>query len=330
MTPGSRVSVIGGGPAGCAAALAALAEGSPVTLYEKSRFPRHKVCGEFLSPEIAVVLHALDLLPAFSAAGPARITRAVLHFGRSHKCFNLPEPAYSLSRFTLDELLLREAIRRGAELKIELMKAGNLPAAPFVVAHGRQTPAPKGDRLFGFKAHFRGPFEDIVEMFFFNGCYVGLSPVEGGAVNICGLAPERCLQRCGFEPEAIFPEVLLHRVKNLERSFDWLMTSSLVYRDNFCDHSGGYFAGDAMGFVDPFTGSGVLAALVTGRLAGQAASRGISVSRHNTECRRRLGRQYQVASVLRRTLSTSLVEKMGQWIPGRMLYRLTRPSIGLT
>jgi flavin-dependent dehydrogenase len=55
----SRITVIGGGPAGCAAALAAMSEGSAVTLYEKSRFPRHKVCGEFLSPELVPALESL-------------------------------------------------------------------------------------------------------------------------------------------------------------------------------------------------------------------------------------------------------------------------------
>src|SRR5438445_9339037 len=142
------VTVIGGGPAGCAAALAALAEGAAVTLYEKSRFPRHKVCGEFLSPEIVSVLEALHAGPAFIAARPQRLTRVVLHFRSSRKSFRLPEPAYSLSRFSLDRLLLQEAAQRGAELRTEAIKLPDAPSQPTVVAHGRQTPTPKGQRLF--------------------------------------------------------------------------------------------------------------------------------------------------------------------------------------
>src|SRR5579884_1706008 len=103
------LAVIGGGPAGCAAAMAALAEGCDVTLYEKARFPRHKVCGEFLSPEVLPVLEAMGLADSFFAAGPARLARAVLHIGRTEKRFRLPEPAFSLSRHTLDRLLLEEA-----------------------------------------------------------------------------------------------------------------------------------------------------------------------------------------------------------------------------
>jgi flavin-dependent dehydrogenase len=51
----SEVTVLGGGPAGAIAALSALDEGADVTLYEKPRFPRHKVCGEFLSGEVVAV-----------------------------------------------------------------------------------------------------------------------------------------------------------------------------------------------------------------------------------------------------------------------------------
>jgi len=43
-----RIRVIGAGPAGAAAAIAARLEGVEVDLFEKSRFPRQKVCGEFL------------------------------------------------------------------------------------------------------------------------------------------------------------------------------------------------------------------------------------------------------------------------------------------
>jgi len=43
--------VIGGGPAGCSAAITAAREGWSVLLLERGRFPRQKVCGEFVSAE---------------------------------------------------------------------------------------------------------------------------------------------------------------------------------------------------------------------------------------------------------------------------------------
>jgi flavin-dependent dehydrogenase len=327
--PESRaLSVIGGGPAGCAAALAALAEGASVTLYEKSRFPRHKVCGEFLSPEIGTVIDALNLWPAFSAARPARLARVILHIGNRRKQFSLPEPAYSLSRYAFDDLLLREAVARGADLKVLAATFEREPQrAPTIVAHGRQTRARKGQRLFGFKAHFRGPGDDAVEMFFFRGCYVGLSSVEGGAINVCGLAPEAMLRQNGFRPEPLFSAELRARLHPLEPIFDWLLTGPLVFRDSFRDHPGVYLAGDAMGFVDPFTGSGILAALLTGKMAGQAAARSLPLEQYTSMCRRTLARQYSVASTLRGLLGAGLAESLASLVPGAWLYRLTRPSL---
>lgn len=326
MATARRISVIGGGPSGCAAALSALSEGASVTIYEKSRFPRHKVCGEFLSAEIGAVLEDLGLWPAFSMARPARLTYAVLNIGTRRKRFPLPEPAWSLSRYALDDLLLRETVTRGADLKCVPALGGELAGQPVVVAHGRQTPTKRGARLFGFKAHFRGPVDQAVEMFFFRGCYIGVSPVEGGMVNVCGLAPEELLRQNGFRPEALFSSELRARLKPLEPMFDWLVTGPLVFRDNFRENRGVYLAGDAAGFVDPFTGSGILAALITGRLAGQAAARSVPCEQYGALCRRILSRQYRVASTLRSLLGAGLAENLAQLVPGSWLYRLTRPA----
>lgn len=317
------VMIVGGGPAGSAAAMAALAEGAAVTLYEKTRFPRHKVCGEFLSPEILPILESLNLDQAFFAANPARLTRAVLHLGAAEKRFRLPEPAFSLSRFAFDHLLLTEAARRGADIRIE----SKIAAAGDVVAHGRQTPAPKGNRLFGFKTHFRGAADDAVEMFFFGACYVGVSPVEGGAINVCGLAPEALLRAHDFHPEPLFPASLRERLRGFEQSFDWLITGPLVFHEEFRKEANQYLAGDALGFVDPFTGTGMLSALITGKLAGESAARQAPVESYNAECRRILRRQYSVASMIRRALGAGVAESLARWIPGPLLYRLTRPAI---
>jgi len=55
------INILGGGPAGSAAALAALREGTQVRMVEKSKLPRHKVCGEFFSPEIGPELEKLGV-----------------------------------------------------------------------------------------------------------------------------------------------------------------------------------------------------------------------------------------------------------------------------
>lgn len=323
------VTIIGAGPAGGCAALAALGEGASVTIYEKARFPRHKVCGEFLSAEILPLLESLKMTDAFFAARPAKLTRATMYDRSYRKYIRFPEPAYGLSRFALDDLLLSEAVRRGADLKIQSKRPE--PAGATVVAHGRQIAAPKGGRLFGFKAHFQGGMEDVVELYFFRGGYAGVSPVENGAVNVAGLAPEELLRAHDFHPEALFSEELRSRLRPMQQSFDWLMTGPLVFHSKFGQDTGSYLAGDAQGFVDPFTGSGILAAMLTGTLAGKSAALGTPIAVYNQECRKIFGRQYGFSSLMRKALAGGpggeAVLACLRMLPAGLLYRLTRPRV---
>ncbi len=186
----TAVRVVGGGPAGSAAALHALLHSAPVTIIEKSRLPRHKVCGEFLSPEIRGILEQLGCLDGFLALSPASIRQMTIHFGTREKRSVLTEPAFGLSRYALDRFLFETAVARGAAAVRETW-SGEASEDRLVLATGRKAIAPAGsNRLFGFKAHFTGPVDDAVELFFFDGCYVGVSSVEQGVTNVAGLAPE--------------------------------------------------------------------------------------------------------------------------------------------
>mgnify|MGYP005809755595 CR=1 FL=1 len=100
------VRVIGGGPAGAAAALAAIGRGARVTVFEKSKAPRHKVCGEFLSPGIVAWLRSLEVESGFFDCRPAAVRRMLVRMGRARKEARLPETAWGLSRYRLDDLLL--------------------------------------------------------------------------------------------------------------------------------------------------------------------------------------------------------------------------------
>ena len=317
------IHILGGGPAGSAAALAALRAGGRVRVIEKSRLPRHKVCGEFFSPEIRPELEQLGAWNAFLAAGPARVRRTALHFGARTKSSRLPEAAFGLSRYAFDKILLDQARAAGADLSTETDRD------PSIVAAGRRgPPAQRGQRLFGFKAHFEGPVDDAVELFFFDRCYVGVSCIEAGKTNVCGLAPESFLSRFGFEYDGIVMHcpALAHRLKPLQRVTPWFSTGPLQYGQAFEGAGHVYPAGDALSFVDPFTGSGLLAAVRSGAMAGRAAAIGQPVADYLRECRASLRQPFQVAGVLRRALEGGWAERLLPLAPARLLFALTRPK----
>src|ERR1039457_5350923 len=84
-----------------------------------------------------------------------------LHFGARVTRHPLPEPAYGLSRYELDRLLLEHAASAGAQVVREHWSPAAQGVA-VILAAGRRSVAPDGDRLFGFKAHFSGPVNDNV------------------------------------------------------------------------------------------------------------------------------------------------------------------------
>lgn len=292
-----------------------------VRLHEKSRFPRHKVCGEFLSPEIVPLFDRLNMLDAFHAAGPAKIRRLILRFRRREKRCSLPETAFGLSRYTLDQMLMEHAMQRGGSMATEACDSR-------IIAHGRKAIAPRGRRLFGFKSHFTGSGDDAVELYFFNGFYMGVSSVENGITNVCGLGPEHLLRARNFEIDEVVAgfEPLRERLRPLTRTMDWLTTGPLVFETHFEPVKGVYPAGDALSFVDPFTGSGIVSAILTGSLAGTAAVRNTPVEDYLSECRRHLRRPFLISSVLRQAVVSGWAEYLAPFVPGSWLVRLTRPA----
>ncbi len=221
------LAVIGGGPAGTAAALEARRHGLRVTAWERERFPRDKVCGEFLSAESLPLLEAE--IPATLARG-AVIRRCEFISPSGHSCgFMLPRPGRGLSRRLLDEALWLAAAAAGAETrqgegvsrlrKLEAVRGYDANwelesgdgitrrASALIVACGRWWtldgfPSParqeKKDRVgswLGVKAHFQGVApRDAVEMYYFPGGYCGLAPIEEGLYNACCLVDRRLVR----------------------------------------------------------------------------------------------------------------------------------------
>jgi flavin-dependent dehydrogenase len=223
------LAIIGGGPAGTAAALEGSRLGLQAAIWERDRFPRDKVCGEFISSEALPLLQS-EIPGTVARGAEIRCAEFVSDNGLS-RTFRLPCPALGLSRRVLDEALWKACEAAGIEVhegesvrsvrkpgsgdrqsptwEIETA-AGNIrKAKALIVACGRwwtveglSSPArlPKSQtqgEWVGVKAHFAGiPARGNVEMYFFRGGYCGLAPVEDGACNVCCLVHRERVREC--------------------------------------------------------------------------------------------------------------------------------------
>lgn len=106
--------VIGGGPAGSAAALYGARAGYSVCLFEKQAFPRETLCGEFLSHEVMTILRDLGLEQQFLSRAPSSITRLTLCPERGPRLSHLLGfTAYGMKRSIFDAMLLEAAASYG-------------------------------------------------------------------------------------------------------------------------------------------------------------------------------------------------------------------------
>ena len=144
------VEIIGGGLAGLALGLGLRARGVPVRIIEAGKYPRHRVCGEFitgLDHDTRQELQLTDIL-----AG-ARQARGVLWSepGRPSVRHDLPEVALCLSRYHLDESMASAFATAGGDLRTGCR--GPSDAKPGrIMASGRRPQA--GSRWVGLKQHF--------------------------------------------------------------------------------------------------------------------------------------------------------------------------------
>jgi hypothetical protein len=245
-----------------------------------------------------------------------------IRIGGATKTANLPEPAYGLSRYSLDEWLWNEAMAAGAE-------HGKDDPDPHIMAVGRNSKAARGARLFGFKAHFTGPVDDAVELYFSASTYVGVNCVERGITNVCGLAQEEDLARVGFEVDALLRQIsaIKDRLEPLRRSWKWIFTGPLEFEQRVDSDDDFYRAGDALSFVDPFTGSGLLCAVATGALAGNAAASSMSYAEYGLRCSRLLRRPFRFSSMLRQVAATRIAPVLLRFAPADLLFHQTRPLL---
>jgi geranylgeranyl reductase family protein len=124
MPPASRydVVIVGAGPAGTSLAIALRKAGVRVLLLERFRFPRDKVCGDFVSPRGLSFLEELGCLEEVLEQGATQIRSAFVHYDGQRltgasipHVAGLPDFGLAVPRMILDHVLFRRATALGAD-----------------------------------------------------------------------------------------------------------------------------------------------------------------------------------------------------------------------
>lgn len=263
--PLHTVEIIGGGLAGLSLGLGLRARGIPVRLIEAGSYPRHRVCGEFITALDDHTRRALQLDPSLVSARPAR--SVTWHeTGRPVLRHSLPEPALCLSRFRLDAALAENFVVAGGEL-LTRVRTPPVPQPGRILACGRRPDSTSP--WIGLKQQFRDlPLHSDLELHLGRRAYVGLTRVEDGIINVCGLFPR---------PQTGEDTSLIARLRAVDLSGlaarlagavglpgTACAVAGLAYRPS-PPRSGAL--GDHQGLIPPFTGHGMTVALQSAALA---------------------------------------------------------------
>jgi flavin-dependent dehydrogenase len=263
-----------------------------VLLLERGKFPRHKVCGEFVSAE------SLGLLSTLLAAEPASLLHNAVRLEKAHLFLGghtlqaaVDPPAASIARFDLDAALWDSAVRAGVDARQQVAVQSVAGLDPFRVStateeftaravintSGRwsnlsRPPSRATAKWVGLKRHFAELFPDPgVNLYFFDGGYCGVSPVtlrgedSGNRINACAMVRADVASNLA-EVFQLNPE-LKARSRDWQPLMEPVTTSPLIFRKPEPERDSMLMAGDAAGFVDPFVGDGISLALRSGALA---------------------------------------------------------------
>jgi menaquinone-9 beta-reductase len=228
--------IVGGGPAGATSAVLLAEAGWRVAIVEKARFPRRKVCGEFISGTTWPLLRQLGVAgPLLEIAGPA-VRRVAVYAGDAMISAGLAclpgdatDAGRALGREHLDTRLLQRAAAAGAEVwqphtlsafgadgqgyactivDKDTRLVRTLHARLIIAAHGSWESgamptqdfrrAPLASDLFGFKAHFHHSVlpADLMPLLAFPGGYGGMVHSDGARASLSCCIRRDRLEQC--------------------------------------------------------------------------------------------------------------------------------------
>ena len=298
MKTNSDVIIIGGGLAGLTGAIHLSKKGLNVILIEKSEYPRHKVCGEYISNEILPYLLWLDI--DVLQFNPEKIStfEFTTQNGKIART-KLPLGGFGISRYMLDHILYQKALSNGCIILKETVTDISFDNDEFSVTIPNQILSAKlvlgafGKRSnidqflsrdfitkkspwLAVKAHYSGKIpNDIVALHNFNGGYCGVSKVENNIINICYLADYATFKKYKnieeYQKNVLYKNKHLKSVfENCNLLFDKPLTISQISFDKkqpVENHI--LMIGDSAGLIHPMCGNGMAMAIHSAKIASE-------------------------------------------------------------
>lgn len=297
----SQVIIIGGGLAGLTAGIHLSKKGYSVVIIEENDYPRHKVCGEYISNEILPYFESLDL--DVSELHPTQISE--LHFSSASGTLikaKLPLGGFGISRYTLDHYLCNKALQNGCEIiqdrvsnvifkddEFSVVTENQISYTAKVVfaAYGKRSNLDRNlNRSFflkkshwlAVKAHYSGDFSNtVVGLHNFRGGYCGVSKVENDKINICYLTDYEAFKK--YKNVADFEKMVLMQNPNLDKIlqnatalFDKPITiSQIAFDKKSTIENHILMIGDTAGVIHPLCGNGMAMAIHSAKLACESA-----------------------------------------------------------
>ncbi|MDW5289534.1 NAD(P)/FAD-dependent oxidoreductase [Formosa sp. PL04] len=291
------IIIVGGGLAGLSSAIHLSKANLSVLVLEKNSYPKHKVCGEYISNEVLPYLDFLDI-DVFKL-GAKKIDQFQLSTTRGQLIsVNLPLGGFGISRFCLDAALANKALDNGVKILQEVVediqfhkeefsvetKGGKVYKAKIVIgAYGKRANLDiKLNRKFiktkspylAVKTHVKGIFpDDLVALHNFEGGYCGVSKVENDNINLCYITNFNSFKKFknieDFQEKVVFNNSFLKTIFNetIPVFEEPLTISQISFEVKKPIENHILMCGDTAALIHPLSGNGMSMAIRSAQIA---------------------------------------------------------------